>query len=386
MHALIGAERSARWTRTLAADIGPRRPGSSAERTAAEWLRGRLVEAGVDAELEAFPACPTFAFPQAVPLGASLVSAWARCRRPRLAAGLGLMALATAAAEDDLRLRLLSRLLALRDSQNLVATIEPRGEADRTVCLLAHLDSSRSGLLFHPTIAPHIRILAALTSAALVGQALATFLRRRRWARRLGLAASAWEASALALLAERELRGEDVPGANDNASGAAVTAALASEVAASPLERTRLVLLVTGAEEAGTFGIDAFVRSHRTDGWLFLNFDGVGARATLRYLPREGLLRTYAGDERLVAMAEEVATRRPELGLRPARRLVGLTYDATPVLARGGRALTISAQDDAIPNYHQPSDDVGNVDDEVLERALEVGRELIAAADRGAAD
>ena len=38
-------------------------------------------------------------------------------------------------------------------------------------------------------------------------------------------------AAGLALLAERELRGEDVPGANDNASGVAVVAELAAELA-----------------------------------------------------------------------------------------------------------------------------------------------------------
>jgi hypothetical protein len=380
------ADRVARWTDTLASQIGPRRPASRAERTAAEWLREQLREAGVDAKLEPFGAYSTFALPQSVPLVAALAAGPIARRHAALGGGMALLALGLAAAEDDLRLRPLSRLLARRRSQNLVATVEPHGAAKRTLCLVSHIDASRSGLLFHPAVAPRLRPLLAATSAALTAQAASPVLDRALPGRAALTIARAWLAGALALLAERELRGNDVPGANDNASGAALTAALAAEVAASPLESTRVVLLVSGAEEAGTLGADAFLRSHDTSGWLFVNFDGVAAPATLRYLPREGLLRTVAADPGLIEVAAGIASRRPELGLEPAQRLVGLTYDATPVLARGGRALTISAQDETIPNYHRPTDDFDNIDVDVLARALELGRELIASIERGEAD
>jgi hypothetical protein len=198
---------------------------------------------------------------------------------------------------------------------------------------------------------------------------------------RLGVAAS------LGLLIERELRGQDVPGANDNASGAGTVVQLAGEVAARPLEATRLVVLITGAEEAGVLGSRAFLAGHETSDWLFLNFDGVGAPATLRYLPEEGIGRKWPADERLVQLAERVRAEHPELGLEPVDAPTGLTYDATPVLAGGGRALTLVAGDGGrIPNYHRPSDTVGNLDVDVLERAVGVGRELIALVDRGEAD
>jgi hypothetical protein len=80
-----------------------------------------------------------------------------------------------------------------------------------------------------------------------------------------------------------------------------------------------------------------------------------------------------------------VARRRPDLGLRAAERPAGLTYDATPVLARGGRAITLSAQDGAIPNYHTESDVPQNIDRDVLARAIGVVSELVAAVDRGEA-
>jgi hypothetical protein len=55
-------------------------------------------------------------------------------------------------------------------------------------------------------------------------------------------------------------------------------------------------------------------------------------------------------------------------------------------MARGGRAITLSAQDTTIPNYHSPTDTVENADPDVLERAIEVGREMLAAIDRGEGD
>ena len=133
-------------------------------------------------------------------------------------------------------------------------------------------------------------------------------------------------------------------------------------------------------------GAHAFRRSHDVSGWLFLNFDSVGGPATLRYLRREGVAPMWDADPRLVAVAERIARRRPELGLAPSDGEVGLTYDATPMLANGSAGLTFVAHEGTIPNYHQPTDTVENIDPEALTRALDVGREMLAAVGRGEAD
>jgi Zn-dependent M28 family amino/carboxypeptidase len=252
------------------------------------------------------------------------------------------------------------------------------GEERRTLALVSHLDSSRSGLLFHPEVAPHLRKLNAVMSVAVALRAARTFERT----------SAAVLAAGLALLVERELLGNDVPGANDNASGVAVATALARDLASAPLQTTRLVFLATGCEESGTAGIRAFLDAHRGEwaDWLFLNLDGVAAPATLRYLPREGVSRLYRADPGLIRVLEETALDHPELRLRAAERLAGLTYDATPVMARGGRAITLSAQDRTIPNYHTAQDVPENLDWDVLDRALEATRLVAAAVDRGEAD
>jgi len=147
-----------------------------------------------------------------------------------------------------------------------------------------------------------------------------------------------------------------------------------------------VVILMSGCEEAGMLGAQAFLRSRDTREWLFLNFDNVGA-GTLHFLEREGLIRKWQADPGLLSVARRLARERPELALSAAPGPIGLTYDATPVLARGGRALTlVAAVDGTIPNYHWPSDTAANVEADALERALATGRELVAAVDRGEAD
>jgi hypothetical protein len=382
-----GREGLLSWIRLLADEVGPRRPTTAAEREAAERMRDRLREAGVDADLEPFRGLSTFAAPfgaiNALALAPALLPSRWRLTRGLLAACAG----AGLAAEGGLKRTPISDALAGGDSQNLVAAIEPSGEACRTVCLVCHLDTSRSGLLFDPRFARHLQAWLSLQSLAVAVQAGELLLSRRRAGRAVLAASRALLAAGAALLAERELRGVDVPGANDNASGVALVAELATELAASPLESTRVVALMCGCEESGLQGVLSFLRSRDTAGWLFVNVDTVGA-GVLHYLPREGIVQKWDADQGLCAVAASVAAEHPELGLRRADVPIGLTYDATPVMAAGGRAITLVAahEDGTIPNYHQPSDTTANLDVAVVERAHSAARELVAAIDRGEAD
>jgi Peptidase family M28 len=288
--------------------------------------------------------------------------------------------------------------LARRRSINLVATVEPTNAPSRTVCLVCHLDTSRSGLMFHRGFLPWLHRWIGVQAAALAIAAASPMLGGHRAGRSAVLAARAVLAAALLLLAERELRGVDVPGANDNASGVAAVATLLCELSADPLRETRVIGLFTGCEEAGVLGADAFLRQRDATGrldrdatedwrnWLFLNFDGVGAPASLHYLRREGVLTKWSADPALVELAGAISDDRPELELSGTDHNAGLTYDVTPVLAGGGRAITFSAQDATIPNYHAPTDTAENLDPGVLERAMEVGREMLRRIDLGAAD
>ena len=349
-------------------------------------MRDELAAAGVAAEIEPFPGYSSFAWPFGAILLAALAPAALPRRWRRARGALATLAAATLATEGGLVHTPLSRLLSRRTSQNVVATIEPRGEALRTLCLCCHLDTSRSGLMFQPGVVEHLNAIISAQSAAVLVQGGEAILARSRPGRGLLTVARAMVAAGLALLIEREIRGVDVPGASDNASGSAIAAQLAAEKGADPPAATRIVLLMTGGEEAGTLGAQAFLESRDTSGWLFLNFDNLGGPATLRFLRREGVLAKWDADAGLVAVAEGLRARRPDLALEPTDSPAGLTYDSSPVMARGGRALTLSAQDRTIPNLHMPTDTYENVDPDVIGRALDAGRAMIAAIDRGEAD
>lgn len=375
------------WIRLLADEIGPRRPTSGSERRAAESLAARLRSAGVDAAIEPFRGYSTFSLPFAMTMGAAIAPE--AVPRGRRAARSALAALAAAAlvTEGSLERTPLSDLLARRPSGNVVATIEPSAGAERTLCLMAHYDTSRSGLMFNPRVVGWmnrwIALNSALVLAGAVGEPFAARSRRLRRALRVGRGVLA---AGLGVLAERELRGVDVPGANDNASGAAVVATLACELAASPSLTTRVVVCLTGCEESGTLGSRAFLDSRDTDGWMFLNVDNVGGGGSVRYLRREGVIIRWDADPGLIAAAARVARARPELRMASEDAPAGLTYDSSPVHARGGRALTLSVQDGFIPNLHLPSDTTENVEVESVERTLAAARGIVAAVDAGAAD
>jgi peptidase M28-like protein len=379
------------WVRLLVGEVGPRRPAGPAERRAAQLVADRLSKRGLAVEQRPFDAYSTFALPYGTALAIALLGMPVARRRPLIASALAAAGAGLTAAEDGLISRPLTRAMARAPSHNVVATIEPSERAARTICLVCHLDSSRSGLMFHRRFLPYLHAWICAQAAAFGIAVAGPLLRRLPFGGRLIQAAYGVLLAGLGILLERELRGVDVPGANDNATGVAAVATLAGELQAEPLRSTRVVCLFTGCEEAGLLGADAFVRELEASqedwhSWTFLNFDGVGAPATLRFLREEGVLTRWPADAHLARIAEELSERRPELGLEGTRRNAGLTYDTTPVMARGGRAITFSTQDATIPNYHAPTDTVENLDPPVLGRAIEVGREMLAAIERGDAD
>jgi hypothetical protein len=375
----------------LANQIGPRRPTATGERLAATMMRDELSRNGVAAEVEPFAGYASFGYPFGLIQAAALLPSLLPSHRRRLRSAVALLAGAALAGEGSLRAPFVSRLLSRWPSGNVVATIEPEGSdragAQRTLCLMCHLDSSRSGLMFDPRLVGLLGRWVAAQSLAGLAQALGEpLLGGWPWGRKLLAAVRAVPTLGLALLIERELRGEDVPGANDNASGCAVATGLAGEIAAKPLSSTRLVLLMTGCEESGTLGAQAFLAEHDTRDWLFLNFDNVGGSAPVKFLRKEGVLTRWDADPGLIAAAQGVADADPDLRLQPEDQPAGLTYDTSPILARGGRGLTLSVQDGMIPDLHWPTDTYERISRDGLSRTIGAGRGIIAAVDAGLAD
>jgi acetylornithine deacetylase/succinyl-diaminopimelate desuccinylase-like protein len=375
--------------RALSVDVGPRRPCSAEEKAAAELLERWLTERGVAAEREPFRGYATFGQPYALIMMAALAGALLQRRGRRLGDLLALESLVVGALEGDLRVAPLSRLLSRWPSVNVLARVPAALEDLQTVCLVGHLDTTRSGLIFHPRMIRHLPALLQLPAVSGALLAAQPLLRRLPGGNALQKAGFAGMVVSLALLAERELRGRDVPGANDNASGAAVAAQLVAELAARPLQHTEVRLLITSCEESGLLGAQAYAREHASEAvrTTFINFDTIAADAPLTYILREGTgSQTRPASQRLIDLAEAIAKRRREIGLAPAPSTPGLPTDATVFLARGWEAITFLAQSDqGVPHYHLPTDTYEHVSVGAVARALETGREMLGELDRAGA-
>lgn len=286
-----------------------RTAGGVGERAAQEAMAGLLHRRGYLARVEGCvchtnPAWLWFAHTLLLVLGGLLAT-----HHPRDAAlaglALTLVVLLSLHGEAAFRWRLLRWFVPKGISSNVIARMTREVDDESAhVLFVAHGDVARRGLihnhllgrLFHGASgrlkAHPMRVVLVV---AWVQVALILLRLPGLWLEildRLMLGTVGFFA-VLALLALDWSRPRPSRGANDNASGLAVLAALSEYFVESPLHNAEVVFLVTGAREADCGGMDAFLTSfgrrlprRRT---FVINIDEVGAGdlhfATAEYIP-----------------------------------------------------------------------------------------------------
>ncbi|MFC0594875.1 M28 family peptidase [Thermus composti] len=220
------------------------------------------------------------------------------------------------------------RLLDRFPSQNFLAW---KGDGEKALVLLAHVDTAKTFFLYHPR---RVRAFRAhfLLNASLAFLSPLLALTPLKWPLGLYFLVQA------GLLGHRELKAPYVEGGNDNASGVAVATALFLET--TPPKGWRLGLALTGCEEVGALGAKALV-PHLPPGALVLNLDNVG-RGELFYVEGEGMLRYYPYRGALL----EAARKTP--GARPLRYRLAY-FDALPLAQRGFPTLTLIRLEGGVP-------------------------------------
>jgi hypothetical protein len=377
--------------------LGPRPSGSPAEAAAAEYAATALRAAGLEPRTERFASAASAWHPFAALAGLALVGEVLLLAGGRLGAaaalsltsfGLGVGLLELAFRPNPLRW-----LLPRVRSQNVVARIAPRGALRARAVLLGHLDTHRTPLFFSSD--GWLRVFAKMVPVGLLSVLLLAVLEalvaagvRGPW-HLVSLPFGLVAATLLALFVQADLT-PYTEGANDNASGAAVVLDLARRLRAEPLAATEVWTVLTGCEEVGCYGAAAFAAAHRADlaGAAWMPVDSVGGRgATPCYATSETLLLTTPSDPGLVRLAERLAVRRPELGLRPTT-MTGAYTEGWVGGRHGLRVLTFLAFDahDLLPEWHRPSDVLANADAEVMERTEEVVWELLHDLDAESAE
>src|SRR4051812_3793102 len=377
------AEQTLRWIERLAATERP--SASPGERHAAEWIVDQLGARGTPARIEAEVAHGThlpFVLPSAVALLAGLI-------RSRPVAAL-MAAVASAAIVDELegRHRLVRRLLARRETYNVVAEAgNPHGA--RTVVFVAHHDAARPWATAFGALvsAPPPRLLGGrpLPIAGTITYAPLTVLLgvvgRVGALRRAGMALCAF----IVVLFTDIARRPPVPGANDNASGVAALLGLASDLAESRPKSLRVVLLSAGSEETMLEGMDAFLRRHRGEldpaRTLVVCLDQIGwTRLLLR--ESEGVLCRHRNRPEDVNLVLEAA-RAAGVGVEVAPPFVS---PSDGLAARWAGLPTIflssASNDGGYPDYHRPGDVPENVYVDTVVAARRLCKQLVAELDR----
>jgi hypothetical protein len=352
----------------LAGRLPHRSAQSEQERKAGLYIEARLGQYSPNVTTEAFSA------PESYPLlFASYLAEFAF---------VGLIALAWPAAALGYGLgifllylvefcgyRGLSRFLPQYPSQNIVA----RFMGTRPRCLIivaAHYDSGTATPLSQPErirwLRPlHLTLMASMVlviaTCAVNGFAspestaslLAAYL---RWGAIVVLLSGALGLYICAT------NGEDIRGANNNASGVAALLGLAEKLAANPVEDADVWIAATGSHEAWMAGLRYLLSDrslNRKQTWL-LNLESVG-NGTLHFLKTEGFMHALPADRTLVEIAEKLSVGRPvRVGV-----LRAIPTAAHIPLMRGMRAMTLMGLDrDQLPAYwNQIADRISVVDE-----------------------
>ncbi|HYH60403.1 MAG TPA: M28 family peptidase, partial [Solirubrobacterales bacterium] len=374
--------------------------GTDAERRAANAMATRLRRQGRRAEIESIYVHPQA--PLVWALYCVLVSVGSVLSISQPEAGFALVLVATTAFYLDLNTsRHFLRLLFFRRASQNVVSRGRNADATTKLILAAHLDTARTGMIFgkRATSAsrrisgllpfPHTRLLfwSAAVLLPILGARTAGVdtdgLAVLQVIPTLILIVSAF------LLVDWRL-GSVVPGANDNASGVAVTLSLAERLEAEPTGNLDVWVVLTGGEECGMEGMRSFARSHKDEldpyKTIVLAIDSVGA-GDVRWVTAEGMTISFDMDLRVDQLCEAIAEAdaEDENRFRASALRHGYATDALAARVAGLRASAITTLEPGaiVPaNHHTPADMPDSLDPEAMDRAEDFTLELIRALDR----
>jgi len=361
----------------LAVEIGPRGACTKGEEHAADYIKRRFEERGLKTTVQEFRTVTTYSYQYILYLLVAIACACLAYWFPYYAAPVAVLN-AVIFALDLETFPLVPRLLPRRPSRNVIGEI-PSMSGKVSFVVVAHYDSARAALSFHPKMVRNFRtsfsmmiggifVVAALAVANLVLRLAAGHASFLVWI--AALAVSAYLLVPLLFLVHRETRMEYTPGANDNASGAVTMLALMDKMSEPESRQPGVLFVATGAEEVGTVGMVEFLKKYGRSvaDALIVNLDNLGT-GHLCYIDCEGMLLPHRSSPELLWLAGNVVEKRGCPVWRSGYRL--LSTDATPALARGYSAMSVMAFDDdgLLPNWHWETDTVDSIQMDNLEAA-----------------
>jgi hypothetical protein len=383
----------------LCTEIGPRGSCTPNEAAAAEYARAELERLGLQPVVEPFSSARSGWWPSSLALGLALAASpltWAGWLGAVLAVLVLLVAFGSLLLELAFVTNPLRWVLPKGTSQNVWARVPPAGPLRRRVVVVGHLDSHRTPLAFSSK--RWLRIFGLMMPIGIIAMAILLAI---AFSRVLGAGTAApWmtvlvDLPLLAMLAIT-LQADRTPytvGANDNATAVGAVLELAERLLALPLQNTEVTALLSGCEEVGCYGADAFLRRHvpelnapldgRAPEVFWVTVDSVGGQgAELTVIEAHRFLTAARTDPALMRRLEELGERHPELRARP--RLMTRGYTESHVAQKYAlRHVTFVHLDPAghLPNWHRPTDVVANLDPDLLARTVTLLEVLLRDVD-----
>jgi hypothetical protein len=373
------AARCLEHVRHLSLDIGPRGSTTAAEAAAAAYAWGVLDKLELSPQIQRFTSAASLWRPFALAVTLALLAVAVYPLAGSATAILATLLVATALVSAYLELNFTTNpirwLLPKRPSQNVWAVIPPAGAPSQRLVLIGHLDTHRTPFVFRSPL--HLKVFQVLVAAGFASMAalvllyIAGSIIESDIIYLISLAPAALLILNLIMTVQPDTT-PYTPGANDNASGAALVLALAERLKEKPLANTEVWAVNSGCEEVGYYGATAFLREHREElkEAYFIALDTVaGPGSGPCYITREGMTRPYRSDPGLVALADQIAADRPDLGAYSKVMRLGSTEGAIGI-KNGLPSLTFVnlRPDGVLPFWHRPDDVFENVDADVLAR------------------
>lgn len=363
----------------LAGALPNRAANTHNERAAAQYIFDQFKKNTPDVEIDDFysldaPYC-LFASYYAEFTIVALIAFW----WPRIALCYGAAVFILYLAEFS-GYHIMGRFLPQYETQNIAARFlapTPR----RTLVVMAHYDSGPLTPLAPILSGKRLRSIHFILLACMLlvilscaAQALHLFPTSPfhyslilRWA-----AAATLIAAAAALFYASAAR-EELRGANDNASGAALLLGLAQRLAENPIQNADVILLATGANSHWMHGARHFLATHPFDRetTYFINLLRVG-QGTLTYTTREGLIHPFPCAPELIKAAQHT----PQKPAKP-QVLHDPRSDALIPLTRGYKAITLSAQPLHESPKIRPTDTLADIDYGLIAQATQFSENFL---------
>lgn len=391
------AQKALAHIRYLSESLGGRGSCTEQERLAGEYAARQMRALSLKGvRSERFEAVPStywgFALAFAAAMtGSLLVLIFGGRGVMYLAALLNIAGIWGMLAETEMSWSWVRLALPRKPSQNVGGQIPPASDTRRRVVLCAHLDTHRTPVFYSSNLwyraFTYLVSLSFLSMVAGLALYVLGGLFQWDWVRWSSIVLTGIQLAGIALCLQADFTPYS-PGANDNASGAAVILALAAHLRRDPLAHTAVHLVFTGCEEVGDFGMRAYLKAHAAElgkDAVYVILDEVGL-GRLKYLNVDGLIIKHKTHPQALELARKAKRRLPDMEVIEDR---GLAYtDALAATKRGLIALTLCTVPPPGSNveshWHQMSDRVETLNAVDLAASFEFTWTLLKVIDEAA--